>query len=162
MTVQNWGNNDPSRQLQQPPVPASAPLNYFKLYLTIVGAIITAFFIMAVFSFMFSAALFNALMSDLSSTKRAVSHPTQQHSSGLQKDIQQLATKSIQQVAAPIQQRAEQLTKQAKQQSSAKSSDMQTCIFWQQQYNKEKSDRNKMHVNSSCERAHGKLWQRIN
>lgn len=161
MTSQNWGNNDPSRQHQPTPSTASEPFSYFRLYLTIVAAIITSFFIMGIVSILFSAALLNAFTADLRAETSLLSQPKPQHSQVLQKDLQQLANKSIQQVAEPLQQRAVQLNKQAQQQSSAKKSDIQTCNFWLQQYQNEKSDRNKMHVNSACKRAHGKLWNDV-
>lgn len=162
MTTQNWGNNDPSRQLPATPPAASEPFSYFRLYLTIVGAILTAFFIMAVCSMLFSAALLKAFTADLKSETRYMTNSSQQHSPVLQRDLQQLANKSMQQIAEPIQQRAALQSKQSQQQSSAHKTNLQTCEFWRQQYQNEKSDRNKMHANSACERAHGKLWTRIN
>ncbi|PKM20074.1 MAG: hypothetical protein CVV11_00735 [Gammaproteobacteria bacterium HGW-Gammaproteobacteria-15] len=149
MTDENWGNHDPSRQYQAPAQQLSHPFSYAKLYLTIVAAIITAFFIMGVISMLFSAAVVSSLFSEFNAKTTAVSQPKSQHSDGLQKDLQQLANKSMQQIAAPYLQ------------SSASKADMQTCTFWRQQYQKERSDRNKMHVNSSCGRAYGNLWNEI-
>lgn len=161
MTVHNWGNEDPSRQQQHTPLPGNQPFRYFTLYLTIVGAILTAFFIMAICSILFSAALLKAFTADLKAETRALSTPVQQHSPALQRDLQQLANKSAKQISEPLQQRAQTLSKQAQQQSAAHKTNVQTCDFWRQQYEKDKSDRNKMHVNSSCELAHGKLWNGI-
>jgi hypothetical protein len=161
MTAQNWGNHDPSRQHHAPAQQRSNPLSYAKLYLTIVAAILTAFFIMAVFSILFSAAALKLLTQDLKAETVALSQPGTRLSPGLSQDLQQLAGKSMQQISEPLHQRAVQLNKQSQQQLAASRADAQTCTFWLQQYEKERSDRNKMHVNSACKRAHGKLWNGV-
>ncbi|MDR6982895.1 DNA anti-recombination protein RmuC [Rheinheimera pacifica] len=161
MATQNWGNNDPSRQYQAPAQQLSQPLSYAKLYLTIVAAILTAFFIMGVISMLFSAVVARSLFAEFNVKTTALSQPKKQHSDGLQQDLQQLANKSLQQIAEPLHQRAEQLNKQSQQQLAASRTDAQTCTFWRQQYEKERSDRNKMHLNSACKRAHGSLWNGV-
>lgn len=145
MTAQNWGNNDPSRQHQVPSQQLSQPFSYSKLYLTIVAAILTAFLIMGVVSMLFSAAVLKSLTTDFNSKTSALSQPKSQHSPVLQQSV----SKSTRQTTAPYLQ------------SAASKADMQTCTFWRQQYQKERSDRNKMHVNSSCGRAYGNLWNEV-
>lgn len=140
----------------------STGINYGKLYLTIVAAILTAFAVMAICSLLFSAALLKAFTGSMKQQINTSVPAQQQNSIGLQRDLQRLASKPIQQVSEPILQRAQQLDKQNQQQAAAKKADTKTCEFWRQQYQNEKSDRNKMHANSACERAYGKLWSKIN
>lgn len=149
MTVQNWGNHDPSRQYQAPSQQLSQRFSYAKLYLTIVAAILTAFFIMGVISMLFSAAVARSLFAEFNAKTTALSQPKNQHSPVLQQNSQQPVSKSVRQTSAPYLQ------------SAASKADMQTCTFWRQQYQKERSDRNKMHVNTSCGRAYGNLWNEV-
>lgn len=141
-------------------------IDYFKLYLTIVAGIISAFVIMYVFAILFGWALINAFMHGMDTKLTTSLPPQQQNSSGFQRDLSNLAQRNAQQVSNQIAQsqlkRAQDAQKKANEASNAKKSDIQTCTFWREQYEKEKSDRNKMHANSACERAYGKLWSRIN
>lgn len=162
MTVKDWGNTDLSRQQQVAPEPATSSISYPKLYLTIVAAILTAFFIMAVVSMIISAAMFNAVMSEFyPQTQPTTYQQQQQNSSAFQRDLDKLANQTAQKAIEPFQKEIDRQTKLIKQQTAAKQSDVQTCNFWLTQYEKEKSDRNKMHVNSACKRAHGALWNGI-
>lgn len=158
-----WFNEPRDRVQHQPEQQKQASgINYGKLYLTIVAAILTAFAIMTICSLLFSAALLKAFTGSMKQQISTSAPVQQQNSPSLQRDLQRLASKPIQQVSEPILQRAQQLDKQNQQQAAAKKADTQTCNFWRQQYQNEKSDRNKMHANSACERAYGKLWSKIN
>lgn len=161
MTVKDWGNTDLSRQQQVAPESATSSISYSKLYLTIVAAILTAFFIMAVVSMIISAAMFNAVMSEFYPQTKPTAYQQQQNSSSLQRDLDKLANQTAQKAIEPFQKELDRQNKLLKQQAAAKSSDIQTCDFWLSQYKKEKSDRNKMHANSACKRAHGALWNGI-
>ena len=158
--------NEPRDRVQHYPQEQkhSSGISYSKLYLTIVASILTAFAIMAICSLLFSAALIKAFTYDMKrdiSVMQQPQHPQQQNSAGFQRDLHRLASKPMQAIADPLIERAEQLNKKSQQQAAAKKADVQTCIFWRQQYQNENSDRNKMHANSACSRAHGPMWTGI-
>lgn len=166
MQQKDWGNSEPSRQHTYPQ-PVVHKFNYVKLYLTIVSAIISAFVIMYVFAFIFGMALMSAIFSSSTpdtSFKQSMS-PTPQHSVGLQRDLSNLTQRKANEVSSQIAQsqlkRSQEAQKKAQQASDAHKSDVQTCTFWREQFEKQKTDRNKMHVNSACERAYGKQWLTI-
>ncbi|WP_273024681.1 hypothetical protein [Rheinheimera sp.] len=155
--------NEPRDRVQHYPQEQkhSSGISYSKLYLTIVASILTAFAIMAICSLLFSAALIKAFTYDMKRDISVIQQPQQQNSTSLQRDLQRLASKPIQAIADPLIDRAEQLNKKSQQQAAANKADVQTCNFWRQQYQNEKSDRNKMHANSACSRAHGAIWTAI-
>lgn len=157
-----WFNEPRDRTVhQQKPLKSGTGISYSKLYLTIVAAILTAFAIMAICSLLFSAALIKAFTYDMNQEISGIQQPQQQNTAGLQRDLQRLASKPMQAIADPLIERAEQLNKKSQQQAASKKADVQTCNFWRQQYQNEKSDRNKMHANSACSRAYGPVWTGI-
>ena len=165
----DWYNEkrDPGEYRVQEPLESkhSSGINYFKLYLTIVAGIISAYAIMWLLAVMFSVALLGSFFSSFESTPSKPQKQTQ-HSPALQTDLYDLAKKKshevAQQIAKPQIDRAQELNRQAQQQAAANKTNVQTCEFWRNQDQAEKTDRNKMHTNSACERAYGKLWNRIN
>lgn len=158
---------DTSEYRNVTPEPASPTgLNYFKLYLTIVAGILTAYFIMWILAVVFSVAVLGSAFSAISERVSARNNtPTQQNSAPLQRDLQNLAkaksSELAQEIARPQLERAKELNKQAQQKADAHKTNVQTCNFWTEQYAKEKTDRNKMHLNSSCSRAYGGLFSPI-
>lgn len=165
MQQTDWGNSDPTRQNTYPQ-PIVHKFNYLKLYFTIVAAIISAFTLTYIAALVFGFALLSAIGSS-SSTKafQPAQSPSPQMSAGLQRDLQNLAQRKANEVSSQItqsqQKRSQEAQKKAQQSSNANKADIQTCTFWREQYEKEKTDRNKMHVNGACERAYGNLWPKI-
>lgn len=148
MDTNNWGNNAPERQL---PPPQYTPINYLKLFWTIVAAIITAFFIMSLFSWVIFVNLANAFMSDIST--KASTKPLQQQLITPQQQPLQL-TRELNALALRNQQAAEQASKAAREKAAAKRQNMQTCHFWRDQYQKDKLERSKSYRDSACARAY--------
>lgn len=137
METKDWGNTAQERRL--PEVPAYTPINYTKLFWTIVSAIITAAVILTLSSwlifYVLASAFFNSLGKSTYQFKPPVSHQVPFKPSPA--PVTQLNPR-------PPQQR------QASKPSEALQHDVALCRYWSQEYQKERTERAKTLRDGYC------------
>ena len=149
MALENLTAYNPERHKQLPV--EKDYINYFKLYLVIVAAILSSAFII----FLLSSTLtyfafkdFELYMSKVFNTPAQTQYKAQ-HSSGLQSDLNKLNQAATSFVSKPI----KTVSAAKKQKLAARKNDLEICKFWTTQYKKDKSASSRMHRDTSCKRA---------